>query len=223
MPWTGDQVYTLPKPEVIDFLKQIPYFNYRLFWVKDLDGIRSKWTKSMMNSDDDSRHSLPEEGLLVIGPGIYIPVGEDEGTDKFWLEYTDDGSEKWSALDVKYPEVDGLPASLSVTQSQLNLFGLLQMLSKKTNTPFFYYKCEMWGGDIDEEYSVVFNNGLTTYFSEIDFGNAENSRTLQFIDGVMNEVGSTPLQLGLGSVGLELPTWFFALHAGFDFKRYRIR
>lgn len=220
MSWTADQIYTLPKPDVITFLKDIPCFNNRLYWVKDLDGIRSEWTIKMMNSGDNRRHHLPQDGILVIAPHIYSTgYDKDRDTDSFWTEMADNGSEKWSEIDAKFDNSIVLPGNLSFTKSQINLFGLLQTVSKQTNVPFCYYKCEMWGGDIDEEYSIVFNESISIFVNDIG-----SERTVEFKGDIVKEIDKTPLQLGLDFIGLTLPTWFFALHEGsFNWKPYQIK
>jgi hypothetical protein len=222
MSWTADQIYTLPKLEVINFFKEIPYFEKRLFLVTDLDGVRSEWTKELLNSEDSRRHTLPDGGLLVIAPHVYSTgYDKDRDTHTFWTDVSDkdQDSEKWSEIKNEYPETVDIPANLTVTESQIRLFSLLKSVNKQTSVPFCYYKCEMWGGDTFEEFSIIFKDGITIFVNDI-----ENDKTLELKSDSQNIIDNTPLQLGLESLGLNLPTWFFALHEGsFNWRQYQIK
>ena len=54
----------------------------------------------------------------------------------------------------------------------------------------------MWGGDIFEEFSIVFKDGITIFVNDI-----ENDKTLELKSDSQNIIDNTPLQLGLESLG----------------------
>lgn len=220
MSWKAEQIYTLPDQNLKDAFLAIPELKNKIFNVKDLEGIRSEHTLSNIFSDTKTefshqKHNLPEEGLMVIYPSISTSRYYEE-IDGIWLPEDYQQEDKWKFLPEEPLSSDIIELSEKgyFSDEQLLLFQHLRELNKTTNIPINYYYCEMWAGDIEEEYSVVFDN--STYYYDT-------------ADGVImelmarKETDSTPLQLGLKHSELILPTWFFVLHEGsFDWKRYKI-
>jgi hypothetical protein len=225
MSWRADLIYTLPQPAIIDFFKGIPECRKRLFLVNDLEGIRSDYTRNFIFSDSPTesrslRHNLPHTGLLAVAPTMYR-TGYDLDTepDEFWENNSNRYEEKWSTISNEYEVIKGLPAKLNLNDHQVNLFGLLQGLNAQTHVPVMYYKCNMWGGSIDEEFSVVFDSETFIYWMDVN-----TEKNFQLKNNEAFEIQTTALQKGLKHLGLLLPAWFFALHeTSFNWQSYHIK
>lgn len=221
MSWNAEQVYTLANPKLMEYLKGINELQQGLFQVDDLRGIRSQWTREIFFENDNHerkeiKHSVPQEGLLVINPSMYRTSYDDKNND-FYERYKDYELTKWDFI--KDITVEPVVLSLNLTMEQCKLLAYLQYLHLEFNQPFVYYKCEMWGGQIDEEIAIVFDGEMKVYyFDEL------NDHYKQLVGTELKEVEEgTALQLGLASIGLHLPTHFFALHeTSFDWYPYRV-
>ncbi len=222
MSWKADRIYTKPTPELIEYLKTIEGFSDELFLVDNFEGIRFDWTRGFMLSDEPNensyrKHTLPKGGLLVIKPEIYkTGYDKDYETNIFWNKYKEYPNDKWNFINSISPEKIDL--KIDLTDNQLKLLTFLNSLNKKFNTPFLYYYCVMWGGDIEEEYSIVFDNGIRVYLYDY-----ENKKDLELIENKRIELNSSILQTSFKYLDLELPTWFFSLHEeSFDWKKYHL-
>ncbi|NMM47642.1 hypothetical protein [Marinigracilibium pacificum] len=223
MSWEANRIYTKPTPELIDYLKTIDGFKDELFLVDNLEGIRFDWTRSFMLSDEPNensyrKHTLPEGGLLVIKPEVYkIGYDKDYDTNEFWNKYKEYPNDKWGFID----SVSSIKMNLNLdlTENQLKLLSFIKSLNEKFSVPFLYYYCVMWGGDIEEEYAIVFNEGIKVYHYDY-----ESKKDLEITNDGKTELNSTVLQTSFKYLDLELPTWFFALHEGsFDWKKYHLK
>ena len=205
MPWKADQVYTKPNPELIAYLQSLEGFSFELFLVNDLEGINTEWARSFMLSDQPNensfrKHSLPKDGLLVIKPAE---------TGKAIYEHD------WDFADAIVPTEMELNPGL--TENQLKLMALLESLHKKFNFPFLYYHCLMWGGLVEREYAIVFDERIRVYTYDCD-----TKKELELTDYGPIELETTVLQRSFLHLDLALPTWYFVLHDSFDWKRYRV-
>ncbi len=230
MSWTGDQIYTKPNLDLIQFLQTIDGFKHKLFHVTDLDGIRSKWVKNNIFSKTENEHSfkkhgLPENGLLVIKPNYYRSLYDKNDEDfDFWEKFENGQGEEnddktWNFIDSLTKEEMSLDSITDLSPSQLKLLSFLQFLNEKFKVPFLYYYCFMWGGEIELEYFFVFENGLKIYSYDV-----ENKKSFQFKDNQRIKLESTVLQTGFKHLKFNLPSWYFAPHGGlFDWKKYYIR
>ena len=133
------------------------------------------------------------------------------------IKYKEYPNDKWDFINsVSSIKMD---INLDLTENQLKLLTFLRSLNEKFDTPFLYYYCVMWGGDIEEEYAIVFDKETKVY--QYDY---ENKKNLEFIGNEKTELKSTILQTSFKYLDLELPTWFFALHEGsFDWKNYYLK
>jgi hypothetical protein len=223
MSWKANRIYTKPTPELIDYLRTIDGLKDELFLVDNFEGIRFDWTRSFMLSDKPNKnsyrkHSLPLGGLLVIKPEVY-KTGYDKNydTNEFWNKYKEYPNDKWFFIDsVSSFKLD---LNLDLTNNQLKLLSFLKSLNEKFKVPFLYYYCVMWGGDIEEEYAIVFNEGIKIY--EYDY---ERKKDFEINKDGKTELNLTVLQTSFKNLDLELPTWFFALHErSFDWKKYHLK
>ena len=225
MSWNADRIYTKPTPDLIRHLKSVDGFANELFLVSNLEGIRSDWTRSFMLYDEPNensyrKHTLPKGGLLVIKPEVYkTGYDKDYETNEFWNKYREYPDDKWNFIDsISSVKID-LNLNLDLTKNQLKLLTFLKSLNEKFETPFLYYYCVMWGGDIEEEYAIIFDKEIKIY--QYDY---ESKKDLEIIDNQKTELNTTVLQKSFKHLGLELPTWFFALHEGsFDWKKYHLK
>ena len=220
MSWRADQIYTIPTVELIEYLQEINTLSDGLFLVNDLEGIRSDWTREFMlsnkkNENSSLKHALPDSGLLAILPKMYL-TGYDSDVSDFWVEYSSYKEDKWSFMESFSFEPYKTDLEFSLNQKRLLTF--LEFLNKKFNVPLLYYYCEMWGGDIDKEHAIVFNDIIKSYAFD-----AENETDVEITSSGKNKLVSTVLQTAFQHLSLNLPTWFFALHeSSFDWKRYHI-
>ncbi|MDM1398611.1 hypothetical protein HX049_15800 [Myroides odoratimimus] len=222
MSWSAEQVYTIANTTVIERLQQIEELRQGLFNIDTLEkGIRSKWTKEIFFENEHHerkhiKHSLPQDGLFVINPSISRTAYDDE-YNAFYESYAEYKKNKWQFLE--HIEIAPMVLSLNLTLEQCKLLAFLQQLNEETKQPFVYYKCEMWGGDMDEEIAVVFDGEMMVYYFDELTGEYK-----QMIGAEIKELeGTTALQKGLEAIGLVLPTHFFALHeTSFDWYPYRI-
>lgn len=222
MSWSAEQVYTIANTTVIERLQQIEELRQGLFNIDTLEkGIRSKWTKEIFFENEHHerkhiKHSLPQDGLFVINPSMSRTAYDDEH-NAFYESYAEYKKNKWQFIE--HIEIAPMVLSLNLTLEQCKLLAFLQQLNEETKQPFVYYKCEMWGGDIDEEIAVVFDGKIMVYYFDELTGEYK-----QMIGAEIKELeGTTALQKGLEAIGLVLPTHFFALHeTSFDWYPYRI-
>lgn len=221
MSWNAEQVYTLANSKLIEHLVQIDALKLGLFKIDDFRGIRSQWTRQVFVENENHerkeiKHDLPKEGLIVINPTMYRTSYDDKNND-FYECYKEYELTKWDFL--KNIAAEPIILSLNLTMEQCKLLTYLRYLNTKFDQPFVYYKCEMWGGQIEEEISIVFDGDMRVYyFDELNGGYK------QLIDTELKELeDNTALQIGLASIGLHLPTHFFALHeTSFDWCPYRV-
>lgn len=223
MSWRAEQVYTVANTELINHLAQIESLRPGLFKVDKLEkGIRSEWTREIFfeNEQHERRgivHSLPEGGLLVINPSMYR-VSYDDKDNPFYEDYQAYEENKWNFL--KDIEIEPIVISFNLTPEQCKLLAFLKRLNEEFKQPFVYYKCEMWGGDIDEEIAIVFDGEMRVYYFD-----DMNGEFKQMIGTEIKELeDTTALQQGLKEIGLHLPTRFFALHeTSFDWQPFLIK
>ena len=221
MPWTADLIYTKPTPDLMKRLGGMEGFTDELFLVNDLDGIKSEWARAFMLSEQQTdssymKHALPASGLLAIKPPIRLGFGE-AFKDAFWDTYRDYPADKWGFL--ASSDYEQLEVGLDLKESQLKLLGFLRSLSREFETPIMYYYCFMWGGLTEEEYAIVFDDGIRVYAFD-----RETKKDVEIKGEQKEALTFTVLQASLKHLDLELPTWFFALHeSSFDWKRYHLK
>lgn len=223
MSWRAEQVYTIANTALLDRLKQIEQLKQGIFVVNDLrQGIRSEWTRDIFFENEQHErkntvHTLPEEGLLVINPSMYR-ASYDDKDNSFYEDYQIYKEHRWNFL--KDIELDPIVISLNLPPEQCKLLAFLKQLNKEFNQPLVYYKCEMWGGDIDEEIAVVFDGEMRVYYFD-----EMNGEYKQMIGAEIKDLEeATALQQGLSEIGLHLPTHFFALHeTSFDWYPFLMK
>lgn len=223
MGWRAEQIYTNVNLRLIERLQQINELKQGLFRVDDLQqGIRSEWTREIFfeNEQHERRtivHDFPEEGLLVINPSL-CRASHDNTDSDFYDSYEDYEEQKWNFLNDLI--VDPIVISLNLTTEQCKLLAFLKQLNQEFKQPFMFYKCDMWGGDIEEEIAIVFDKEMYVYYFD------EMNRSFkQMIGTEIKELeNTTALQCGLEHIGLHLPTYFFALHeTSFDWQPFLMR
>jgi len=223
MSWKADQIYTIPKPEIIQYFKSIEDFKEEIFLVDNLEGIRSESIRKYILSDEPNeysflKHTLPEKGLLVIKPVVYkTGYDKDYDTNIFWNKYKEYKEDRWdfinSICSVK------LDLNLDLSDNQLKLLSYLKILNNKFDTPFLFYFCEMWGGDIEVEFAIVFNKEIKVYQYEYN-----SKKSIEIINNKTKKLKQPVIQIGFKHLNLTLPTGFFALHeSSFDWKRYQLK
>ncbi|WP_010255123.1 hypothetical protein [Myroides injenensis] len=221
MSWSADQIYMKVNPEVITYLSDIADLKKGLFIVNHLDGIRSDWTRDVFFNDDNHKssgvkHGLPDEGMLVINPSLYR-TGYDTRNNEFYEKYALYTETKWDFVDEL--NIEPIVFSLDFSVQQCKLFGFLKFLNEKFNTPIVYYTCSMWAGDIEEEVAIVFDKGISIYYYDPEH---EVYRELIETESKILTT-TTALQKALSTLGLYLPTHFFALHeTSFNWELYKI-
>ena len=223
MSWKADQIYVKPNIDLMNYLSSIDGFSDELFLVNNLEGIRSEFTKNEIfanrqNEHSQHKHALPEAGLLVIKPKIYKTGYDSADHDPiFWDKYQDNQDDKWAFINENKMYNDEFPTSIAASQPKL--FSFLEKLNIRFNVPILYYYCIMWGGEIEEEYALIFDKGIKIY--QYDY---ETEKDFQLMANSKIELDATTLQIALKHLDIALPTWFFALHeSSFDWKRYQVK
>jgi hypothetical protein len=189
--WIADEIILRATPPALAALKVsgLAPFAYH---VKSLAG--HSWF------EERARHDLPEGGLLVIRDLHASSSHGDEAHDEARQDWShlsfDAGTER--LLDSNL--VRDLAECLEDAQAPPpQLRRALATLAKQLCEPVLYYRCEMFGGEIDYEYSLVYSPRESLLVSEQGHG-----------PGAV--VGKDALRLGLFQIGLILPTSYFALH-----------
>lgn len=159
---------------------------------------------------DEQRHSLPDEGLLVVRPvcGISSDGASWRGTPIL----------EWSSL-------DSLPSAECYLNEEVSRDLAIYLdgeppppssfrkaaatLALELKLPIIYYGCGMWGGDIEYEYCLVYEPKESLFLTK---------RSCPDTDGTNDS-----LRRGLLKVGLSLPTGYFALHTrSFPWETHRL-
>lgn len=232
MVWYANQLYTLPRPQIIEAFQQFPYIAKRMFHLNHLDGIQSEYTKERMKRtpDDVRKHALPEQGLLVVAPSTrkngygnsYLLREQSSNQENKISEDFENWG--WAEVSNAFQTTPNLPSELTdFSKEEKALFGFLQQLNAQTHIPLFYYECAMWGGSIDMEIAIVFDKNISIYDYSDDEDNdgedPEENKTIERLSG--KKFDESPLQLGFQHLGFNLPTPFFAPHeCSFDWSFY---
>lgn len=222
MSWYAEQVYTIANSELIVHLQQIEKLKPGLFKVDNLEeGIRSEWTKEIffLNENHERKeikHELPKAGLLVINPSMHR-ISYADKAELFYTNYREYVAHKWDFINDL--ELTPIELPLTLTMEQKKLFTYLKQLNREFEQPFVYYNCSMWAGQIEEEIVVVFDGDIRIYYF--------NEEKQQYWQQIGNDssalIEGTALQKGLLTIGLNLPTHFFALHeTSFDWQSYQV-
>jgi hypothetical protein len=156
---------------------------------------------------DNVRHGLPREGLLVVRPvGDPSDLGEWYDTPVIpWLPPPD-----WPQLGLSYttsaiaalvPEAaDSLPPDAFLSS--------LKGLSARHGVPIAYGYFSTWGGTNELEYAWVFSDVETVMVNA-----SEDNRHAMLRDNApLTEVAAGLLGNLCGQLGFALPTGFFAPH-----------
>lgn len=203
MTWYADEIILRATPAALTAVgtsSQLRPFTYH---VKILSG--HEWYH------DEHKHSLPDEGLLVVRPVCGISSHGAEWHDTSILDWSkldsnpdarDFLSEEVSHVLAGYLDEESMPPA-SLRQASATLALQLQQ-------PVIYYGCGMWGGDIEYEYCLVYEPTESLFITK---------QSCPDTDGTNDS-----LRRGLLKIGLHLPTGYFALHTrGFPWKKHRLQ
>ena len=160
----------------------------------------------------EQQHGLPDGGLLVIRP---VCGSSSHGFDWHGVTALD-----WAELPFESMAEGLLDATVTQRLSEyldeesippLQLRKALASLAIHLNQPVLYYGCGMWGGDIDYEYSLVYEPTESVFLTK---------SSLQS-DGPGTE---DSLRFGLAKIGLNLPTTYFAPHTrSYPWQLHKLR
>ena len=232
MTWYANQIYAKPTAEVIAAFRTQPFLADRLYHVDDLRGVRFQWSREMLLSSEPPgdrehmRHGLPPGGLLVASPEIYKTSydGDDSDVGDFARHYRHNTpwgqfppGAKWQGLRALEGAEPFFPPDLEREHFSVDLLKFLKWVYDQTGSASVYYQCAMWGGSIEDETAWIIDEVDRVYQFRDD------ETVIEHTDGGSRVIKGDLLQLAMKSVGLDLPTRFFALHEGsFDWKLYRI-
>jgi hypothetical protein len=202
MTWYADEIMICGTPKALAFVTQHPHFSACAYHVKSIAG--HTWYR------EEHRHTLPAEGLLVIRP---IRSGNEEAHALGWYEET--------ALDWNVVSGGGALPDPTVSQLLREHLGedcppttfrqALRSMALELGQPVLYYSCAMWGGDIEQQYCLMYTPA----------DGAEAAAIYRNPDGEGSMADA--LVAGLAHLGIAASTGYFALHErGFDWQRHRL-
>ena len=160
----------------------------------------------------EKQHGLPDGGLLVIRPVC--------GSSSHGFDWHEEAALDWAKLPFE-STAEGL-LDTTVTQQlsdyldeestpPFQLRKAVASLAVHLVQPVLYYGCGMWGGDVDYEYSLVYepNESVVLTKSSLQSGDSGTEDSLR---------------TGLAKIGLELPTAYFAPHTrSYPWQMHKLR
>jgi len=228
MTWHADEILTLGNPAVLRAVADDPLlapFAYHL--TEPLD---HEWHVP------DVVHGLPDTGLVVVRP-VCAATADGDTPDSFlgepveydwyeepvldWLRFSGETDSELLALRARVAEARLDPENVPPAA----FLSHLRQLARKTEAPFLFYSCSMWGGDVETEYAFVLDRvrplALVTLPPETPLGRPL-LMILEASTPARIEPGDT-LMLALRHLSLDLPTSFFAPHTrSFPWSKYRL-
>lgn len=206
MTWFANHIFALPSDGLLKYLSNHPELSRNIYWVKDISN--HNWY------DAATKHDLPKDGFVVIRP-----VGDPNGVYASW-DTDEQPLISWDEFLEKVPiELEILPAHIYQDQLDFNssdyppvsFLQHLKFLSQTAKTTIAYYHCAMWGGDVELEYSWVFDTSETMY-SFISF-NKEKPRLAEYCSNKpkVEKIGDVLVET-MKHFDVNLPTPYFALH-----------
>jgi hypothetical protein len=171
-------------------------------------------------------HGLPTGGLVVVRP-VCDATPDESPADWYgepvldWRCVSGPADSRISALLARLAEA----TSRSIDNlAPIGLLSRLKSLAKETASPFVFYDCSMWGGDIECEYAFVFGSSELALVS-LESAVPAGRRPVGIIEPsqpMRVEAGDT-LVLALRHLSFDLPTPFFMPHTrSFPWTRYRL-
>ena len=216
MTWFAHHIFTLPTKGMVKRLDKNSVLSKSIYWVRDLS--EYKWF------DPKTQHDLPSGGLLVIRP-----VGDPDGQYSFWYKGEESIVSWLSFKGANDTEIEIVPSQVHEDNPDFNLSDYppisflkwLKGLSVVTKTTTAYYHCEMWGGDVELEYSWVFTPNEVVY-SFVSF-DENTSKLIEYRPDKPKETKKGDVLVEtVKHFGLNLPTPYFALHTrSFPWHKYK--
>ncbi len=181
-----------------------------VYWVKDLSDY--SWF------DNKKRHDLSPEGIVVVRP-VADPDGNPWYKENIisWFDFPEHEmllNVPPEQLAANNPDLEYPPAAFLTHLKFLNL---------ETETPIAFYHCLTFGGEIEAEYSWIFDREETAYLRITDGPNRASV--------LEHRPGRAPALLKIDLLAetlrhftINLPTTYFALHTrGVPWPRYKIQ
>ena len=200
MTWFANEILAPATPSLVREMLAFAGYRDAVHVVKSLD--------SYPFHQDNVRHGLPPEGLLVVRPvGEPSDLGEWYDTPVIpWLPPPD-----WPQLELSYT-TSAIAALFPKTADSLPpdpfLASLKGLSARHGGVPIAYGYFSTWGGMNELEYAWVFSDVETVLVNA-----SEESRHAMLRDGApLTEVGAGLLENLCGQLGFALPTGFFAPH-----------
>lgn len=210
MTWYAHSLFMPATERAVDLLGNIPSLRTHLYVVRDLGEF--PWHTPVVT------HDLGPNGLAIVRP--IGPTNEDGSDEYGWF---DEPVLPWHSLLPIAP--DASPVIAHVEDGFAPPPTLLQFLgelAERALEPVVYYSCCTWGGDIEFEASWAFTPRQITYVTRVPPDDPPGVRTIT-PEGRCTVTPGDALRKGLSHLGLELPSWFFALHTrSFPWERYRV-
>jgi hypothetical protein len=211
MTWFANNIYTLYSPELLsEFGETFPGCVYHVTTLS---------THTWFN--DTIRHGLPDGGLLVVRP-----IG---AFDEFTSDWYDENFLNWESIEYrKWSNITFGQTILTAEEASNHnppdrFLGYLKHISEEYTTQVFYYSCFMWGGDIESEYSFLYDNGDEQVLLFTGSRDSQPLISLYTEKEILHEQPFDILQRNLQKLGLRLPTAYFALHTrGFPWNEYHV-
>jgi hypothetical protein len=204
MTWYADEIILRASTAALEAVRTSAHLAPFAYHIRSLD--EHEWYR------EDHKHGLPDGGLLVIRP---VCGSSSRGSDWHGVAALD-----WAELPFESVAEGLLDTAVTQRLSEyldeesvppLQLRKAVASLAAHLGQPVLYYGCGMWGGDIDYEYSLVYEPTESVVLTKSGFQS----------DGPGTE---DSLRAGLVKIGLGLQTMYFAPHTrSYPWQMHKLR
>ncbi len=208
MTWYADEIMLPATPDAIARLTADLMLRPFSYWIKELTSY--DWPSSAQ------RHSLPVGGLLVIRPVCEAETGNASWYDEHFLDWESFTEENQPLSNDSSPLIENACDHIDGPAPPLAFRKFLSGLSVTLESPILYYSASTWAGLLEQEYSLSYQPHERLFTTRRDD---------VLIDGP-NHISSqngNALQQGLETLGVSLPSYFFAPHTrSFPWECYHL-
>ena len=198
MTWFANEILAPAVPGLVDEFGAFAGYREAVHVIRSLDSYRFH--------DDTVRHGLPPEGLLVVRP-----VGEPSELQDWYDEQVIPwlAPPGWALRELALSPAQVSQVASGVEQLPPETFlQALKHLASTHGTTVAYAYFSTWGGTNELEYAWVFGSIETVLINT-----SRDDTHLLLSEGVRpREVDRNLLEALFSSLGVELPTSFFAPH-----------
>ena len=203
MTWCADEIILLATPMALRLVSASPQWAPFSYVVRSLDS--HEWHTR------EVQHTLPAEGLIFIRPVGSVSSGDLDWYGAPMLDWTAISGELGAAAQLDRQVTEQLSSYLHDDLLPPPAFRTaMASLAMTLQQVVIYYRCFMWGGDVESEYCLVYKPTESLFITKSSLP-PDNP-------GVEDA-----LRAGLSQLGLELPTGYFAPHvSSFPWQAHKL-